>query len=378
VGFVNSERIRSLHGCSGSELPPNVYFPIAASTRTLRRFSLKVPMRLQRLALRAIGLLAAAAIFPAAHAEGQLRIAEQFGIVYLLLNVAQDQKLVEKHGKAAGVDIKVEYVKLSGGSAVNDGLLSGSIDIAGAGVGPLLTIWDRTHGKQNVRGVASLGNFPYYLVSNNPAVKTIADFTDQDRIALPAVGVSVQSRVLQFASAKLWGDTQYNRLDKLQVGLPHPEATAAIIKGGTEITAHFGNPPFQEQGLAGNPKAHIVLNSYDVLGGPSSATVLYATEKFRAENPKTYKAFLDALQEAARWTTANPEKAADTYLRVTGAKIDREFLVKIIRNPEVEFKTTPQNTLGLASFLHRVGAIRNKPVSVRDYFFPDAHLANGS
>jgi NitT/TauT family transport system substrate-binding protein len=35
-------------------------------------------------------------------------------------------------------------VKLSGGSAVNDALLSGNIDIAGAGVGPLLTLWDRT------------------------------------------------------------------------------------------------------------------------------------------------------------------------------------------------------------------------------------------
>ena len=48
--------------------------------------------------------------------------------------------------------------------------------MAGAGVGPLLTIWDRTAGKQNVRGVASLGNIPYYLTSINPAVKTIADF----------------------------------------------------------------------------------------------------------------------------------------------------------------------------------------------------------
>jgi NitT/TauT family transport system substrate-binding protein len=86
--------------------------------------------------------LATLTALPAAHAEGQLRIAEQFGIVYLLLNVAQDQKLVERHGKAAGLDIQVEYVKLSGGSSVNDALLAGSIDIAGAGVGPLLTIWD--------------------------------------------------------------------------------------------------------------------------------------------------------------------------------------------------------------------------------------------
>jgi NitT/TauT family transport system substrate-binding protein len=269
----------------------------------------------------------------AAHAEGQIRIAEQFGIVYLLLNVAQEQKLIEKHAKAAGVDAKVEWIKLSGGSAVNDALLSGNIEIAGAGVGPLLTLWDRTKGKQNVKGVASLGNFPYYLVSNNPNVKTIADFTEKDRIALPAVGVSVQSRVLQFASAKLWGDKEFNRLDKISVAMPHPDAAAAIIKGGTEITGHFGNPPFQEQELAGNPNAHIVLNSYQVLGGPASATVLYATEKFRSENPKTYKAFVDALDEAAKFVTANPEKAADIYLKVSNAKLDRELLAQDHQEP---------------------------------------------
>jgi ABC-type nitrate/sulfonate/bicarbonate transport system substrate-binding protein len=44
--------------------------------------------------------------------------------------VAQEQKLIEKHAKAAGVDAKVEWIKLSGGSAVNDALLSGNIEIA--------------------------------------------------------------------------------------------------------------------------------------------------------------------------------------------------------------------------------------------------------
>ncbi|MET3435050.1 NitT/TauT family transport system substrate-binding protein [Herbaspirillum seropedicae] len=333
--------------------------------------------RLRRLltATLALSLLGAPLM---ARAEGQLRIAEQFGIVYLLLNVAQDQQLIEKHGKAAGVDIKVEWLKLSGGSAINDALLSGSVDIAGAGVGPLLTIWDRTYGRQNVRGVASLGNFPYYLVSNNPKVKTIADFSDKDRIALPAVGVSVQSRVLQLASAKLWGDAQYNRLDKISIAVPHPDATAAIISGGTEITGHFGNPPFQEQELAGNPNAHIVLKSYDVLGGPSSATVLYATEKFRKDNPKTYRAFLDALEEAASFIRANPDKAADIYLKVNKGNTDRKLLLQIIKNPDVQFKIAPQNTYGLAEFMHRVGAIKNKPASVKDYFFDDPHVQSGS
>jgi NitT/TauT family transport system substrate-binding protein len=292
--------------------------------------------------------------------------------------VAQDQKLIEKRAEQAGFEVKVEWLTLSGGSAVNDALLSGNIEIAGAGVGPLLTLWDRTKGKQNVKGVASLGNFPYYLVSNNPNVKTIADFGEKDRIAVPAVGVSVQSRVLQLASAKLWGDKEYAKLDKISVTLPHPDAAAAIIKGGTEITGHFGNPPFQEQELAGNPKAHIVLNSYDVLGGPASATVLYATEKFRTESPKTYKAFVEGLNDAAAFVAANPEKAADIYIKVSNAKTDRELLLKIIKSPEVQFKTAPQNTLVLADFMHRVGAIKNKPASVKDYFFDDAGIASGN
>ncbi|MBF6990211.1 ABC transporter substrate-binding protein [Cupriavidus sp. IK-TO18] len=330
---------------------------------------------------RKLGLLALSAglaISGAAHAEGKLRIAEQFGVVYLLLNVARDQQLIEKHGRQQGIDVKVEWTQLSGGAAVNDALLSGAIDIAGAGVGPLLTLWDRTHGKQNVRGVASLGNFPYYLVSNNPKVKTIADFTEKDRIALPAVGVSVQSRVLQLAAAKQWGDKEYNRLDKWTVAVPHPDAAAAIISGGTEITGHFGNPPFQEQELAGNPNARIVLNSYDVLGGPSSATVLYATEKFRNDNPKTYRAFVDALAEAAAYAAANPEAAADIYLRQAKAKTDRALLVRVLKNPQVQFKVAPQNTFALASFMHRVGAIRNQPKSWQDYFFQDPVTAQGS
>ncbi|MBM0140251.1 ABC transporter substrate-binding protein [Pseudomonas cannabina] len=336
--------------------------------------------RFSRLAA-AIGLGAAlltgTLIAPAsAQAEGEIRIAEQFGIVYLLLNVVRDQQLIEKHGKQDGLEIKVDWTQLSGGSAVNDALLSGSIDIAGAGVGPLLTIWDRTHGKQNVKAVASLGNFPYYLVSNNPNVKTIADFTEKDRIAVPAVSVSVQSRYLQFAAAKLWGDKEYARLDKYILSLPHPDAAASLIAGGTELTGHFSNPPYQDQELK-NPNVHVVLNTYDLLG-PNSPTVLFATEKFRNENPKTYKAFIEALSEAEAFVSKDIGAAADIYLCVTKAKIDRAELLKIIDQPEFQFTITPKNTYPLAEFLYRVGAIKNKPASWKDYFFQDATPLQGS
>ena len=331
-------------------------------------------MKKLMIALAAASLLATAP----AHAEGKIRIAEQFGVVYLMLNVAQEQKLIEKHGKKAGLDIDVDWIKLSGGNAVNDALLSGSIDIAGAGVGPLLTIWDRTYGRQNVRGVASLGNFPYQLISTNPQVKTIADLSDKDRIALPAAQVSVQARILQMAAARQWGVGEFKRLDKFTQSLPHPDAAAAVIAGGTEINGHFATPPYQEQELAGNPKAHVVLDSYDVQGGPSSSTVLYATEKYLRENPKTYAALIGALAEAATFIKAHPEQAADAYLKVNGSKIDRALLLKVITNPKVDFKVTPQNTQGLADFMARSGALKNKPASWKDYFFEQPALGAGS
>lgn len=311
-------------------------------------------------------------------ADGEIRIARQFGIVYLLLDVARDQQLIEKHAKAAGIDPKVQWIQLSGGSAVNDALLSGSIDIAGAGIAPLLTLWDRTRGRQDVRGVASLGNFPYYLISNKPEIRSIADFSERDRIAVPAVGVSIQSRYLQMASAKQWGDQAFAKLDRLSVAIPHPDATAAIIKGGTEITGHFANPPFQEQALASNPQAHVVLDSYEVVGGPTSPTVLYALDKFRQQSPKIYRAFITALNEAATLVASDPEAAADIFVKANGGKGDRRLVLDVIRNPRVAFKTVPENTQPIADFMHRIGAIRNKTESVRDYFFEEALLEAGS
>ncbi|MNR46534.1 hypothetical protein D3C85_1655150 [compost metagenome] len=107
--------------------------------------------------------------------------------------------------------------------------------------------------------------------------------------------------------------------------------------------------------------------------------MLYATEKFRQDNPRTYKAFVAALAEAAEFAQKDKAAAADTYIRVTGAKVSREELLKVIGNEQIQFSVTPTNTYPLAEFLHRVGAIKNKPASWQDYFFQDeAHPLQGS
>ncbi|KGA35376.1 sulfonate ABC transporter substrate-binding protein [Pectobacterium brasiliense] len=312
-----------------------------------------------------------------ASAEGTISIAQQFGIGYLILDVVRDQNLIEKHGKQQGLDIKVDWRTLSGATAINEALLSGALDVASAGVPPMLTVWDRTQGRQNVKAIASLGSMPNYLLSNNPAVKSIRDLSDKDRIAVPAAGVGFQSRTLQIETAKLYGAEDFKRFDKISVSLPHPDASAALIAGGSEINAHFSSPPFQYQALE-HDNVHKILSSYDVLGGQATFNVLYTTQKFHDENPKTYRAFYEALKEASQIIKADKAAAAETYIRVEKSKLDPELVKRIVADPEIDFTITPERTYVYAEKLQQLGVLKNKAASWKDYFFAEIHDQPGS
>ena len=86
----------------------------------------------------------AAAVARAVAEMAEINVAQQYGIGYLPLMVMEEQKLIEKHAKAAGVDVKVNWAKFAGGNVMNDALLSNSLQFASGGVGPLITIWAKT------------------------------------------------------------------------------------------------------------------------------------------------------------------------------------------------------------------------------------------
>lgn len=348
--------------------------------RSLHITSLSTPAGGRRNLRMVCVLLAASLLLPSlsAHAEGKIRIAQQFGIGYLILDVVRDRQLIQKHGRQAGIEIDVDWSSLSGATGMNEALIAGSIDVVSAGVPPMLTMWDRTRGKQNVKAVAALGSLPNYLLSNNPAVKTIKDLSSKDRIAVPAAGVGFQSRTLQIEAARVFGKDEFKRLDNISVSLPHPDATAALIAGGSEINTHFSSAPFYYQALSANKNVHKVLSSYDILGGPATFNVLYSTQKFHDENPKTYKAFYNALVEAAQLIKADKAAAADIFIRVQNSKLPPELVRKIIDDPENDFTVSPHRTYVYAEELHKLGVLKNKAASWKEYFFEEAHVLPGS
>jgi NitT/TauT family transport system substrate-binding protein len=309
---------------------------------------------------------------------GTIVVAPQFGLAYLPLHVIKERKLLEKQLARNGLpNTKIEWAQTTGGASANDGLLSGTMHVVSGGVGPLLTIWDKTKGNANVRGIGCFDATALYLNTINPAVKTIKDFTDKDRIALPAVKISIQAVTLQMACEKAFGPGNHTKLDHLTVSMSHPDATAALLSGRSEITAHLTSPPFQFQQLQ-DKRVHRVLSSFEVLDGPGTFNSAYTTSKFRDENPRSYKSFFDALVEAHDFIQKNRAESIKIYIDVEKSKLRPDFIAWMLNQPDLKHTITPLNTIKYAHFMNKVGSLKNKAESWKDYYFPEIYGVEGS
>jgi len=309
----------------------------------------------------------------------EIRFARQFSMGYLQFNIMEHHQLLQKHAKAAGVgEVKVVWATFNSPAAMNDALLSGSVDIVSGGVPGLLTIWARTQGSANaVKGIAAFSSQPILLNTSNPKINRLADYTDQDKIALPAVKVSVQAMMLQMAAAKEWGEANYAKLDPITVGMSPPNSTIALLSGTSDITSVFSVPPFQYQQLE-KPGIHTVLNSYEVFGGPHTFTVAWTTSQFRDKNPALYKALIAAFAEATEMLKADVRPASQYWIDNVKSKMTLDKVAEIAAGSQVKWTMVPESTMKYAEFMHSVGSIKVKPASWKDLFFPEVHDLPGS
>ena len=325
--------------------------------------------------------LASACLAPRARAEtSEVRILQLYGLIFLPVYVMVDQKLIEKHAKAAGLgDIKVTLTRASSGAAAADYILSGSTDIAVSGNTTFLTIWDKTLRTNNkVRGMMAVCDTPAYLITTDPRIKSLRDFTDKDRIAVTAVKISLHALTLQMAAAKEFGWDERFKLDPLTVSMSNPDGLAALLSGSNEVKSQVTVLPYNFYALASG-KARLLMTSYDVLGGRSTGIVAYTTEKWKADNPKTYAVVAAALQEAIDLINKDKELATDIYMRAEQPRAQRAEIRKMLDSEDdVAFTATPHKMQLLADFMHRVGTLRNNPASWKDMFFETVYGLDGS
>jgi NitT/TauT family transport system substrate-binding protein len=307
----------------------------------------------------------------------ELRVSRQLGLGYLQLYVTEEQKLIEKHAKAAGLgDVTVTYLPLGNPSTINDAILSGSADIAGTGVPPFILLWDKTRNSQKVRALTALNAQPAFLNSNKAAITALKDFGPNDRIAVPSVKSSFQAIILEMAAEKILGDDKRTALDQLTVSMAHPDAAAALMSGRTEITGHFTSPPFQYQELQ-NPAVHRVLSSYEITG-PATFSVLWSTGKFHDANPKLIAAVVGAIDEATEFIKNNPDETARIFLKIEHSNLDQVFIAGLLRDPDIRYSASPENITKFSDFMARTGSVGQKAASWKDLFFSDIQNRIGS
>ena len=325
-------------------------------------------------------ILALVSIFASGAARAEVDsvvIARQYGLHYLPLVLMENLQLVEKNAAKAGIPLKADWKEFSGGASVNEALIAGAVNLTAGGVGPLITIWDKTRNNADVRGVAAISDIPMTLVTRNPAVKALEDFTDNDRIALPAVKVSMQAVTLEMAAAKLYGIKSYDKLDSLTVSMPHPDAAAALESAVAGVTAHFSAPPYTYSEL-NDPKIHKVTDSFQIYGGPATLIVLYTSNKFVTENPKAYGVILAALRESMDIINKDRRAAMKAYMAATKEKYDDKVVDEFVGDPQIAYKIAPHGVQATAEFMLETGRIKNKPSSWKDMFFSAIHDEPGS
>jgi NitT/TauT family transport system substrate-binding protein len=319
------------------------------------------------LTMKKVMIVAFLTLFTGLSAEVNVfKISRQYGLGTLPFIVINERKLIEKYAKEAGLgDIKIEYITLTGGAATNEALLSGAVHINSNGAAPFIRLWDKTKGK--VKAVSSSGKQVFDLVSSNPKVASIRDLSDEDRIALPAAKVSIQSLVLQIATAKEFGIKNYDKFDRLTVTLSSPDALIALTSNKSEINAHFGSEPYTAVELQ-NPNIHRILSSADVVSKDATTSLYSTTQEFYDQNPKLIRAFLRALNDAIIWINNNQKEAVALYIKSEKSKESPELLLSILQSGNIQFGLKPTGVTVFSDFLYETGAIKSKPAQ-KDLFF---------
>lgn len=325
-------------------------------------------------------LLAAAVLFASllgARAEQDtITITKQPGISYLPAILMEQKGLIEKHAAAIGIpDLKTRWASFSNGGAATDALLSGNVDFVTTGITNFILVWSATNG--GVKAAGALARVPMMLVTRNPKVRSLADFTETDRIAVPNTKAASQIILLQMMLEKQFGEGSYGRLNPLLVQLGHPEAVQALSNPRHEVNSHLSAPPYQDEELK-MPGIHKVVTLTDVTGGPSTNTVVFSSDKFARANPRIMQAFVAALDEANDFIRTNPREAAELYLVATKEKSSVGELAAFLQEPTTTFSTAPAGALTTAQFMHKIGITRKQASDWRDLFFPELHGRDGN
>lgn len=308
-------------------------------------------MKKKWLAAAVIGafVLGACAQAEAAEDAEKLTIAYQYGLAYAPMTIMQEQELIEKNYDG---EIEVEWLNLNSGSAINEGVLSGDIDVANMGVAPFIT--GVTAGIP-YKMYSTIAAQPHKLMSNNDDIQSLEDITSDHKIALVNIG-SIQHILLGMMAKEQLGDA--HALDNNLVAMSHPDGMAALVSGSVDCqltTSPYIFMEAEEEGI------HEVEGLSDVWPEGNVFIVGLVSDDLVENHPDVYDALVAATQEAMDFLNDNQEEAAEILCEKED--VSAETMLEWMQDPGCAFDMKLPGLMDMAEFMEEAGFIEEAPES---------------
>jgi NitT/TauT family transport system substrate-binding protein len=251
----------------------------------------------------------------------------------------KENKILQKNYPGVNIDWK----QLGNTAAIREAMLSNQVDVGFMAIPPFLIGLDK--GMQ-WKIASGLSESPVALVTNSENIKSISDFSQKDRIALPQPG-SIQHILLAMECEKEFGDAK--KLDNLLVTLAHPDGMNALLSA-KDITAHFTTPPYLFKELE-QTNIHQILDGKEAIGVDFTFVVGVTTNKFYDTKPELYSAFIKSLKESIQFMQKNPNKAAEILAPIY--KLSKEEVLKYITHKDMVYTSEVRGVNEFGKFMKR-------------------------
>lgn len=314
--------------------------------------------------------IALAAMILAGAAQGvaareTVRIAVEHGLGYApLFIVAKKPEMLRKYLP----DADVALVQLAGGAAVREALLSGTVDIGGLAMSPIIQAWARGADLKIALGISDM---PAKLITYRDDIHSIKDLKPGDKINVVSIG-SPLSLIVQMAAESELGNA--HALDNNFVTMSHPDGVAAVMTK-RDIVATFASPPYVRI-LLREPGMHAILTNHDFSAANFTYIVAAAGAGF-VGRAKAYDATIHALTDAIDWLNAKPEEAAAFLAAEERTKLTAADWAAELKQDGVRFTPEPHGLVKLGAFMVRVGVATKAP-GFDDVTWPNLHGGGGS
>lgn len=273
-------------------------------------------------------------------------IAEQYGIAYAPLTIMKEKGFLEQELP----DVAIRWQQFGGPTAIRESMLNGDVDFGFMGVAPVLIGIDNGMEWKYAAGISSN---EVAIVTSRPEIKTLADFTEEDRIAILSPGCTQHILLCMLAEQQL-GDPM--ALDGQLVSMSHPDALQALLSG-TEITAHVATPPYLQQELEAGMS--VMATGEEIMGRPFTFISCVAMTQFYEEHRELYDGFIRALERSIEYLNQNMEECVRILAPVYG--VSEEALLEQMTYNGTIYSSRLEGVPELSAAMQQMGLTRGNP-----------------